>query len=69
MPHPRFPEFASKSHSACRWYMTEMMIGLLLFLRETDIWTLIFLSFKYSLKHVLEFGWSKEAAVWARESE
>jgi len=49
--------------------MTEMMIGLLLFLRETNIWTLIFLSFRYSLKHVLEFRCSKGAAVWARGSE
>lgn len=49
--------------------MTEMMIGLLLFSRETAIWTLICLSLKYSLKHVPEFRCSKDVAVCARESE
>jgi hypothetical protein len=48
--------------------MTEMMIGLLLFSRETAIWTLIYLRLKYSLKHVMEL-YSKGAAVCTRESE
>jgi len=46
--------------------MTEMMIGLLLFSREIAIWTLICLRLKYSLKHVMEFRYSKEAAVCAK---
>jgi len=49
--------------------MTEMMIGLLLFSRETARWTSICLNLEYSLKYVMEFRFSEGSAVCMRDSE